>query len=230
MPDDQPYYGSWFLRIDRFSDVHAVAAQSKSQSCMLASIKMVVFKVNKLRPGKAAMQTEARIEALYKQFEGDPTHDFEKRGANREIGTRVLNALGIGNWATEYPAAGAMPEKIMKYVGVDQFGLGITGINAATRGYPVMLRCTWAGKGAHAIVCDTVTHIPLIGTYATICDPWDADVHFVKIEKGKVITYKPSAAIGINFWGTTQADEKGIGGVGTLDAITYCQKAPGFWS
>jgi hypothetical protein len=230
MPDDQPYYGSWFLRVDRFADVHVVAAQNKNQSCMLASIKMIVFKVNKLRPGKAALPTESRIEALYKQFEGNPNHDFDTTGSNRAIATQVLNALGIGNWATEYPSTPAVPEKIMKYVGVDQFGLGLTGINAAKRGYPVLLRCTWKSGRAHAIVCDTVTQIPLLGTYATICDPWDGDVHFEKMEKGKTMTYEPSEAIGINFWGSTKADAKGIGGVGTIDAITYCQKAPGFWS
>ncbi len=228
MPDDQPYYGSWFLRIDRFADVHAVCAQGKDNSCVLASIKMAAFKTNKLRPGRTALRTEHLIEQRYKAFENNPAHDFNNVGGMPDVATQVLNSLGIGNWASEWPPVGDVPEKVMKYVGVDQMGLGITGINAATRGFPVILFCRWAGPhgGGHAIVCDTVTHIPLVGTYATICDPWDANVHFEKIQKGNAFTYNPKAASGVNFWG----EVKGVpSGSGTIVAIAYCQKSPGFW-
>jgi hypothetical protein len=226
MADDQPYMGSWFLRIDRFADVHLVAAQTKDQSCGLASIKMVIFKVNKLRPGATAFQTEALIEERYKKLAGETSHDFDVAGSSPTTMVKVLNSFGIGNWAIAYPPLNDVGTEIGKYVGVDQWGLGLTGLNAAMRGYPVILACYWKPKGGHAIVVDTVTSVPVMGTYATICDPWDADIHFEKIEAGKPFTYQPKAAIGVNLWGSVKGPP---GGDGTVKAIIYCQKSPGFW-
>jgi hypothetical protein len=228
--DDQPYYGSWFLRIDRFSDVHIVAAQSKDQSCALASIKMVYFKMNKLRPGASNLATERELEKLYKQKARETSHDFDQEGSNPEVMVDVLNAMGMGQWAIDWPPVTDVSARIEKYVGVDQFGLGITGINAASRKYPVILACYWQPRGGHAIVVDTVTRVPLMGNYATICDPWDADVHFEKIEIGRPLTYNPRAVGGWNFWGETKADKAGIGGNGMIKGIIYCQKARGFWN
>lgn len=228
--DDQPYYGSWFMRIDRFADVHMVAAQGKGQSCALASIKMAYFKMNLLRPGASSMTTERNLETLYKQKAKESVHDFEQKGSNPQVMVDVLNAMGMGNWAIDWPLLNDVGARIEKYVGVDQFGLGITGINAATRRYPVILACYWAKGGGHAIVVDTVTRVPVMGTYATICDPWDGNVHFEKIETGKPFTYSPQAASGMNVWGKTKADTAGIGGNGVIKAVIYCQKAAGFWS
>lgn len=229
MPE-QPFYGSWFLRIDRFADAHLVAAQNQDMSCGLASIKMVLFKVNKLRPGASSLHTETEIEKRYKKLAKEKVHDFEKAGADPDVMVSVLNSFGIGNWAIDWPAAGDVGAKVAKYVGVDQFGLGPTGINAIKRGYPVILACYWKGGGGHAIVVDTVTAVPFLGTYATICDPWDADVHFEKIEAGKPFTYKPRAVAGVNLWGKVKTDEHGPpSGEGTIEAIIYCQKAPGLW-
>jgi hypothetical protein len=227
MPDDQPYYGSWFLRVDRFADVHAVCAQNKDNSCVLASIKMVAFKVNCLRPGHTALRTERLIEARYKALEKNAAHDFNTTGGMPDIATEVLNSLGIGNWASEWPATQRVPELVTKYVGVDEMGLGLLGINAAKRGFPVILFCRWKGGGGHAIVCDTVTRVPMLGTYATLCDPWDADVHFEEIRKNRPFKYKPEKAIGLNLWGKVKGDASGSG---TIVAIAYCQKSPGFWS
>ncbi|HVK17523.1 MAG TPA: papain-like cysteine protease family protein [Fimbriiglobus sp.] len=226
-PDDQPLMGSWFLRIDRFADTHLVAAQNKDQSCGLASIKMVVFKINKLRPGASALATEGEIEREYKKLAGEKVHDFDAKGAKPSVMVQVLNSLGLGNWAIDKPPLNDVGPRIAKYVGTDQFGLGLTGYNVVKRGYPVILACYWAGGGGHAIVVDTVTSVPVMGTYATICDPWDANVHFEKIEAGKPFTYRPKEAAGVNLWG----DVKGVpSGNGTVKAIIYCQKSPGFWS
>ncbi|MDX2038571.1 MAG: hypothetical protein SFX72_18130 [Isosphaeraceae bacterium] len=225
MADDQPFMGSWFLRIDRFADVHMVAAQNKNESCGLACIKMVIFKVNKLRPGAAALQTEKTIEKRYRKLAGETVHDFDVYGSDPDIMVEVLNSFGIGNWAIEWPGLNDVGSKIAKYVGVDQMGLGFTGINAIKRGYPVILACYWKGGGGHAIVVDTVTSVPLLGTYATICDPWDADVHFEEIKNNAPFTYKPKAAIGVNLWGSVKGPP---GGSGVVKAIIYCQKSPGF--
>ena len=228
MPDDQPYYGSWFLRMDRFGDAHAVCAQNKEKSCIMASIKMVAFKVNKLRPGRNALHTEHRIEQQFHYFVNQ-VGNLQEPDIGPHVATQVLNSLGCGNWAYEWPQANDIPAMVMKYVGVDRAGLGITGVNAALRKFPVILFCEWAGNDneGHAIVCDTVTHVPMVGTYATICDPWDANVHFEKIQKGHPFTYSPNQPIGVNFWGKV----KGVSSrTGTISAIAYCQKSPGFWN
>lgn len=228
--DDQPYFGSWFLRVDRFMDVHLVAAQGKNESCGLASIKMVYFKVRKLSPGASSLATEQQIEAIYKQKAGEASHDFDAVGSSPRVMVDVLNSMSLGNWAIDVPPVTDVGDRIKKYVGVDQFGLGFTGINAAVRGYPVILACYWHGGGGHAIVVDTVTNVPFMGTYATICDPWDGNIHFEKIVDGQPFTYNPQIVSGTNFWGTTKADKNGIGGNGVVKAVIYCQKAPGFWT
>lgn len=202
--DDQPHLGSWFLRIDRFSDVHVVAAQNKSQSCGLASIKMVAFKINKLRPGAAALQKERFIEKIYRQKAGETTHNWEQTGASPTVMLNVLNSLGIGVWKISHPPVNDVGTTIARSLGVDQFGLGATGINAIKRGAPVILGCHWAPGGGHAVVVDTVTHVPAIGTFAAICDPWDGNVHFEQIEAGQPFTYNPQNVKGVNFWGKTQ--------------------------
>ena len=230
MPDDQPFMGSWFLRIDRFADVHLVAAQNKNQSCGLACIKMAVFKINKPRP-QSAFAVERDIEQRYRKQAGEMVHDFDTHGSNPTVMVKVLNDLGIGNWAIKWPGVNDVGDKIARYVGIDQFGLGPTGANAIRRGYPVILACYWKDgkggfKGGHAIVVDTVTRVPLLGTHATICDPWDADIHFEKIETGKPFTYKPTKAIGINLWGDVKGDASGDG---VVRGIVYCQKSAGFW-
>jgi hypothetical protein len=222
--DDQPYYGSWFLRFDRFADVHMVAAQGKGQSCGLASIKMVYFKINKLRPGKSAFDTEAHLEEVYKQKAGEVAHDFELAGSSPKVMVDVLNELGIGRWAIDTPNLNVVGDHVAQYVGVDTFGAGP--INALTRGYPVILACYWQTQGGHAIVVDTVTNVPVMGRYAAICDPWDANVHFEKLPSGAPFTYSPTAVTGVNVWGETRADKDGIGGHGTIKAIMYCQTAP----
>lgn len=227
---EQPYFGSWFLRIDRFADLHLVAAQNQDMSCGLASIKMVMFKVNKLRPGADALRAETEIERRYKRLAKKPAHDFEEVGADPDVMVKVLNSFGIGNWAIDRPAVNDVGTKIAKYVGVDQFGLGLTGVNALKRGYPVILACYWDKGGGHAVVVDTVTAVPFLGTFAAICDPWDGDVHFEKLEAGKPFTYKQRAVAGVNLWGKVKTDEHGPpSGEGTIEAIIYCQKSPGFW-
>src|SRR5947209_7827573 len=112
MPDDQPYMGSWFLRFDRFADVHVVAAQSKNQSCGLAAIKMVIFKVNKLRPGAATMKTEQLIEDRYRALANEQTHDFDVAGSSPSVMVKVLNSFGVGTWAIDKPAVADVGTKI----------------------------------------------------------------------------------------------------------------------
>jgi hypothetical protein len=226
LKDDQPLLGSWFLRIDRFGDVHMVAAQNKGQTCALASIKMVYFKVNKLRPGVSSFTLERALEQKYQGLAKEKSHDWERFGVpSPDVPTQVLNSLGLGSWKTTYPSPGQVGTKIAHYVGTDQFGLGITGINAIRRRAPVILWCVWPAHGGHVVVVDTVTHIPLVGTFATICDPWDANVHFERIEDGKSFTYHPGKAPGFNFWGHTQNEKhnsySAAHSTGTVIAITH---------
>lgn len=203
--DDQPNLGSWFLRIDRFGDTHAVAAQNKGQSCALASIKMIVFKINKLRPGAGAFVKEKEIETIYLQQAGEASHDFDTNGSQRGIQEKVLNQLGIGTWKWEQPAPTNIPQLLIDGVGEEVLGLGPFA-NTIRHKYPAIIGCSWNGGGGHALCVDTITTVPGIGTYAAICDPWDGEVHIQRIEVGAPITYIPKHAIGINFWGDTKDD------------------------
>lgn len=201
--DDQPNFGSWFLRFDRFGDSHAVAAQNKGQSCAPASIKMIAFKINKLRPGKSAFQLEKEIEKIFMQQAGETSHDFETQGSHRNIQERVLNQLGIGNWKWEQPTPSMIPQLLIDAVGKEVFGLGPL-VNTIRHKYPAVIGCNWSGGGGHALCVDTVTSVPGIGMFAAICDPWDANVHIQEIEIGRPITYIPKRVIGVNYWGDTK--------------------------
>lgn len=201
--DDQANLGSWFLRFDRFGDTHAVAAQNKDQSCALASIKMIVFKINKLKPGKAALTLEKDIEKIYMQEAGEASHDFDAQGSQRNVQEKVLNRLGVGRWKWEQPVASKIPKLLIDAVGEEYLGAGPI-INTIRHNYPAIIGCSWSGGGGHALCVDTITTIPGIGTYAAICDPWDADVHIQKIEIGQPITYVPTKGIGFNLWGDTK--------------------------
>jgi len=57
-------------------------------------------------------------------------------------------------------------------------------------------------------VVDTVRE--MLGThYATVCDPWDANVHIQKIERGGTFVYNAGeGGFAINLWGTTKAEKQ----------------------
>jgi hypothetical protein len=56
---------------------------------------------------------------------------------------------------------------------------------------PILVLVGWGGGGAHWVVIDTVR--TLGGTlYATVCDPWDGNVHVTRFRRGQPFRYNAS--------------------------------------
>lgn len=217
---------SWFTRIDRFGDTHLCYSQEQTDSCALASTKMIVFKVNKLRPGVAALTTEAAVEAIYKKYDSTAVN-VGTEGVYFSRMHNVLNELKIGTWKFESPPKNDIPEALIDKLKPDVLGAGLA--NTVMRGLPIMLDIDWGGTGRHAVVLDTITKVPFSETYyGAICDPADGDVHIISFEKGKVIAYKGQRVTwSINFGGTaSQAYGKGTVLQGVVDRFVYCSTPP----
>jgi hypothetical protein len=223
----------WFLRIDRFTDTHLVFSQEQDESCGLASCKMVVFKMNKLRPNQSSLTSEKRIEQIYRKYA--PTHPgFDKAGSSTAGVVNTLNDLGIGNWASRVNVAPLIPELMIKYVNYDLVGAGPV-VNTVTRGYPVILGIDWIGKdgkyhGGHWAVVDTINKLPIVDTYwASVCDPWDGDLHVTHFDKKKPFRYKAEeVTFSFNIGGVEHKYKRT--GFGVANDIIYCQKSPGFFA
>jgi hypothetical protein len=217
---------SWFTRIDRFSDTHLCYSQEDSDSCGLASTKMIVFKMNKLRPGHDATTTEKNVENIYKRYDSTAVN-VGKEGVFFHMMHKVLNDLNIGTWKHAKPATTDIPALLLDKLKPDLLGAGLA--NTVMRGNPIMLNIVWGGTGQHAVVLDTITKIPLSDTYyAAICDPADGDVHITPFEKGAAIKYKGQRVTwSINFGGSADHNYgKGVGSDGVINQIIYCETPP----
>src|SRR5437899_5005693 len=113
----------WFTRIDRFGDSHLCYSQEREMSCGLASSKMVVFKVNKLRPGHSALATEKWIETIYKKYDATAV-DVGAEGVYFNMLANVLNELNIGTWKAAAPPNQDISEFLISKLGPDTLGAG----------------------------------------------------------------------------------------------------------
>jgi hypothetical protein len=189
----------WFVRVDRFTDTHLGFSQEDTDSCGLACAKMMVFKINKLQPGKAALTTEKNVEKIYKKYDSTAVN-VGSEGVFFHMMHKVLNELRIGTWAHAKPAPGKIPQLLLDKMGTDVVGMGPI-VNALTRGYPVMLKVAWS-SGSHAVVVDTINKLPVLDQHwLSICDTADGDVHITEMTKGHAISYVGSnATISVNLW------------------------------
>ncbi|CAN5213713.1 hypothetical protein BH11PSE2_BH11PSE2_20990 [soil metagenome] len=211
---------AWFLRSSAHG-MHMVYGQQASNSCGIACIMMVNFKMKKLNlfsamaevPGGMlgaplvafnvadAVKLEKQVYAAYAEVSGgayDGSADTDGR-----ILPQVLNKLGIGTWVCENYKGTDLPAKISRLVG---------GKHAA----PVILLVHWRGdKSGHFVVCDTVVKSDT-GTTADFCDPWDAVVRTVPLTGGSQIIYNVGKVEGLvdlgqsrNDHGTSKGDMDG---------------------
>src|SRR5262245_12327568 len=109
----------WFTRIDRFTDTHLCFSQDASNSCGLASVKMVLFKVNKLRPGHAALATEKWVEQIYKKYDTAPV-DIPTEGVIFSMLADALNEMKIGKWKHEAPPSQDIPALLISKLSPDR--------------------------------------------------------------------------------------------------------------
>lgn len=186
---------SWFVRVTRFASVHMVYAQHAQNSCGMASIMMVNFKLKKglmlagmaasssmsvvpvvgsfiggtlsRRAFEAAVKTEKQVYAEYTKVTGSP-YDGSQYSDAMHFPT-VLKNLGLGNW---------------ECVHVGEAGFAEAAKSATNAGAPVIGHVVWNGGGAHFVVIDE-NHFG----YACVCDPWDGHLHVVRMRNGDPVTY-----------------------------------------
>jgi hypothetical protein len=216
----------WFVRIDRYASVHLVRSQDMTNSCGMASIAMVNFKMKKylmaagLSAGAAvqavplpganwlgyqlgraavadAVRSEAEVRTRYERAIG-AAHDFEVLGTRPSLYPGILRDLGLGNWETANVGAAGIVQACM---------------DACAGGTCCILACAWSGGGGHALVCDEVH--TMFGPTLCICDPWDGELRLVSGTVGTPVTYDPTyRPLSITLGGTRR---QYTGGVGTFD-------------
>jgi hypothetical protein len=190
---------AWFTRFTRYLDVHLVYGQEANQSCGIASVMMCIFKINKLKPGKTALTIETDIRKRYEAYYGQ-ANDFENWGTYPQHLASILNEFTSGGWAWHTVPVNDVPQRIIDYVGVTD------GIGPTLDVTPVILGVDWDLGGAHWVVCDTIRE-SWGSQYATICDPWDTNVHFQKMQAGTPFVYDASGGgFMVNFGGTNKGE------------------------
>ena len=179
----------WFTRFTRFGDVHLVYGQERGQSCGPSSVAMCVAKIKKLSsPG--AIQSEQAIRQLYASTVGGSSA-FVFNNSNVSGLVTILNKLSCGNWTAE----GYGYQRLVDVVGENSALSGpIITVN------PVILRIGWPNGSGHFVVVDTIRTF-LGSEYATVCDPWDANVHVTEFDRSG-FSYKAKPVMGVDLWGT----------------------------
>jgi hypothetical protein len=208
---------AWFTRIDRFGDSHLCYSQEAQQSCGLACVKMILFKINKFRPGHDAITTETWVEQIYKKHDATAVNVGDE-GIDLNCMVGALNEMKIGTWEYASPPNQDIP------------GLLIDKMNAT--GYPIILGVHWGGGGGHAVLLDTMTKIPLVDVpWGAVCDPGDGDVHVIRLERGKQLSYNGRRVKwSFNAWGSPEFNYPKMKTIqGVVTEIAYCKTKPKFF-
>ncbi len=185
---------AWFTRFTRFGDMHLVYGQEANMSCGLASLMMCVFKINKLKPGNTAVTVEEDIRKKYEAALGQRAYNSETTGTYPTRLATILNSFTKGNWQWHQTPVNDVPQVLLDQVGVESFGPTLD-VN------PVILGVDWDTGGAHWVVVDTIRDA-FGNHYATICDPWDTNVHIQKFKVGSPFYYDAAnGGFTIDFWG-----------------------------
>lgn len=188
---------AWFSRFTRFGDTHLVYGQEANMSCGIASVMMCVFKLNKLRPGAAAVTVEKEI---YKKYEAAMGSAYapETIGTYPQHLASVLSSFTSGTWKWHKTPPNDVPQALIDKVGVT------AGLGPVVEVEPVILGVDWDQGGAHWVVVDTIRDV-ILARYATICDPWDTNVHLQSFKTGSPFIYDAgSGGFMIDFGGTSK--------------------------
>lgn len=186
---------AWFTRFTRFGDAHLVYSQEAENSCGIACVLMTVFKMNKLRPGARALHAEREIYRIYTEVNGS-TYDGSQYSYATVL-AQVLNRLHVGTWEGLDIGAGNVSQAIIDSVGVDNFGASVLAGPLAPAAYvanqlyqrpPLIVLVGWNTGGAHFVVVDKVNRVPT-QLYASVCDPWDGNVHVTPFEPSVAFHY-----------------------------------------
>jgi hypothetical protein len=161
---------------------------------------MTVFKINKIQPGKAALYRETEINRIYSDVIGS-TYDGSTYTFATKLAT-VLNRLNVGTWEAVNIGPNNVSKAIVDSVGVDIpgeslmegliLGPALTPLiylrNQVRERIPIILLVNWTQGGAHFVVVDMINDTPF-GMFASVCDPWDGNVHITKFSVGSTFDY-----------------------------------------
>ena len=182
---------AWFTRFTRFGDVHMVYAQENECSCGIAAVMMTVFKINELVPGAQAMYKEQEVYDVYSDVIGSK-YDGTAYTYVDKLAT-VLNRLNVGTWEAVDIGAVNVPQAIVDSVGIEIVGVDPL-INELCQGDPIIILIRWDDGDGHIVVVDTVNSWSG-RLYASVCDPWDGDVHITRFKIGKPFHYEAEANV-----------------------------------
>ncbi|MGE0423137.1 MAG: hypothetical protein AB7O88_12780 [Reyranellaceae bacterium] len=181
--------------------MHFVYGQEAGMSCGLASVMMCVFKVNKLVPGKTAITVEEDIRKKYEAELGQG-YNSEVRGTKPQHLATILTSFTSGTWRWHSLQPEAVTAKLIAKVGVT------TGFGPVATVEPVILGVDWDLGGAHWIVIDTIRKV-FDSSYATVNDPWDANVHVQEIKDTGPFTYQAGeGGFMMNAWDKSIAETR----------------------
>jgi hypothetical protein len=186
---------AWFTRFTRFGDAHFVFGQELGNTCGPSSALMCYTKLMKLAPGAAFYGNTNQMEAWYAEWYGKP-YDGNKEGTWPEGLVYALNKAKCGTWTFDTYSPNDTAQAIDWFVG------RTSGWGATVKVKPIIVGVNWDGsKASHWVCVDTVRE--WAGQlYATVCDPWDADVHVQKMKIGTQFVYEAKEELHIDFGGT----------------------------
>lgn len=191
---------SWHIGFTRFASAHLVKKQEKENSCGIACILMVNFKMRKglmahgvaagasmaIAPipggtflgaalSKAAIDWAVKSEPQVYKIYGDVVGTIYD-GTDYTNGLKhpeVLRRLGLGNW--ECVNAGAN-------------GIAAAVKAATDKGAPCIVHVAWKSGGAHFVVVDDVFRRDG-KNFACVNDPGDGEVVVTGMPAGAAVSY-----------------------------------------
>ncbi len=202
---------AWFARIDRYGSAHLVRSQDtvlkngqdNSNSCGIASMLMVNFKVKKHLMAIGAVGSFAPVSTVPGAFTG---FQLTKSAINEavksepevyKVYTSVTGSIYDGSTYSDGMQFPAVLRRLnlgdWECVNVGQTGMFDAIKNATDDGTPVIVHCAWNSGGAHFMVVDE-THT-MIGSSICVCDPWDGELRLVDARPNSVINYDPNAFV-----------------------------------
>ncbi len=186
---------AWFSRFTRFGDMHWVFGQESAISCGVACAIMAAYKINKLRPGTRSSFTEKEILQKATTLFGPNPLGGGGLGNNQMVMLLNHPDLHMGGWQYSRYPQNDIPAKILQKVGT------CGGFGPVINVKPIIAGIDWTGGGGHWVVIDTVREFNG-QKYATICDPWDANVHVVPLNLNTTFNYTGQRTCGVDFGGT----------------------------
>lgn len=192
---------AWFTRFTRFGDVHLCYGQEAANSCGIGCVMMTVFKLNKFSRSQAIHQ-EQSVYQRYAAISGAPYNGSQYSFANH-LAT-ALTQMAPGSWEALNVGSANVSQAIVDSVGAERFGTSLLAGPAAPTAWaanqmrtrtPIIILVGWSGGGAHFVVVDTV-NVVANRMYASVCDPWDGNVHITRFTPGQTFNYTGASVPG----------------------------------